>query len=176
LGQWQHQPNANPPPPHNHIPPPLVLFNTIHHHQPLSLPHNFQPPPPQLSTTDPKSPLTCHLQLTPWPTHYRAAPLPKYHGNADPSNSPCATKLSQPQPEGTKPPSPNLSSSLLRTLHQTGTLGSCQDAFILDSNSKKNSCSTSRGSKRSSTRKKIFCPALKEKKRRAPIFTGGSCS
>jgi hypothetical protein len=33
---------------------------------------------------DPKSPLVNHLQLAPWPSHYRATPLPKYHGNTDP--------------------------------------------------------------------------------------------
>jgi hypothetical protein len=39
--------------------------------------------PPQIGTTDPKSLLAEHLQLTPWPLHYRAVPSPKYHGNTD---------------------------------------------------------------------------------------------
>jgi hypothetical protein len=37
-----------------------------------------------MGTIDPKSPLAEHLQLTPWPLHYRVAPPPKYHGNTDP--------------------------------------------------------------------------------------------
>jgi hypothetical protein len=37
-----------------------------------------------MGTIDPKSPLVEHLQLTPWPLHYRAVTLPKYHGNIDP--------------------------------------------------------------------------------------------
>jgi hypothetical protein len=82
----QHQPSANPPPPHNYIPPPPPPFENIPYHQPPSPPRNqfFQPPPPQHVTTDPKSPLTSHLQLAPWPTNYRATPPPKYHGNTDP--------------------------------------------------------------------------------------------
>jgi hypothetical protein len=39
---------------------------------------------PQIGTTDPKSPLTEHLQLAPWPLHYRAMPPPMYHNNTDP--------------------------------------------------------------------------------------------
>jgi hypothetical protein len=38
-----------------------------------------------------------------------------------------------------------------------------QDASVLGNNSKKSSCSISRGFKRSSIQKKILCPALKEK-------------
>jgi hypothetical protein len=75
-------PNQSPPPPpsspHNQIP-----------HQP------YPPPPPQnhllqqsfpqqMGTIDPKSPLVEHLQLAPWPLHYRAVPSPKYHDNKDP--------------------------------------------------------------------------------------------
>jgi hypothetical protein len=37
-----------------------------------------------MGTIDPKSPLAEHLQLAPWPLHYRAVTLPKYHGNTDP--------------------------------------------------------------------------------------------
>jgi hypothetical protein len=37
-----------------------------------------------MGTIDPKSPLVEHLQLAPWPLHYRAVPPPKYHGNTDP--------------------------------------------------------------------------------------------
>jgi hypothetical protein len=71
------------------IPPPPPPFDNIPYHQLPSLPHNqfFQPPlppPPQLGTIDPKSPLARCLQLTPWPTNYRAVPPPKYHGNTDP--------------------------------------------------------------------------------------------
>jgi hypothetical protein len=66
----QHQPNANPPPP-----PPL--YDQIPHQPP-------PPPPPHLSAMDPKSLLANHLQLVPWPLHYRATPPPKYHGNTDP--------------------------------------------------------------------------------------------
>jgi hypothetical protein len=36
-----------------------------------------------MGTVDPKSPLAEHLQLAPWPLHYRAALPPKYHGNTD---------------------------------------------------------------------------------------------
>jgi hypothetical protein len=45
-----------------------------------------QPPPPQFGTTDPKRSLADHLQLAPWPPHYRDAPPPppQYHGNIDP--------------------------------------------------------------------------------------------
>jgi hypothetical protein len=43
-----------------------------------------QHPLPQYGTTDPKSPLADHLQLTPWPPQYIGAPPPKYHGNVDP--------------------------------------------------------------------------------------------
>jgi hypothetical protein len=39
---------------------------------------------PQIGTTDPKSPLTEHLQLAPWPLHYRVMPPPMYHNNTDP--------------------------------------------------------------------------------------------
>jgi hypothetical protein len=52
---------------------------------PPSPPHNqYIPPPPQFGTTNPKSSLANHLQLTPWHPHYRATPPPMYHGNADP--------------------------------------------------------------------------------------------
>jgi hypothetical protein len=63
--QIPHQPPPPPPPPHNHF---------------------FQqsPPLPQVGTMDPKSPLAEHLQLAPWPLHYRVVPPPKYHGNTDP--------------------------------------------------------------------------------------------
>jgi hypothetical protein len=37
-----------------------------------------------MGTIDPKSPLVEHLQLAPWPLHYRAVPPPKYHDNTDP--------------------------------------------------------------------------------------------
>jgi hypothetical protein len=75
-GQSHHH-DANPPPP----PPP-----NYHFPQPPSPPHNhYVPHLPQLGTIDPKSPLANHLQLAPWPLHYRAATPPKYHGNADPS-------------------------------------------------------------------------------------------
>jgi hypothetical protein len=50
-----------------------------------------------------------------------------------------------------------------------------QDASVLGNNSKKSSCSISRGFKRSSIQKKILCPALKEKKC-SPISTRGSYS
>jgi hypothetical protein len=40
---------------------------------------------------------------------------------------------------------------------------SLEDASTLGSSSKKSSCLISRDSKQSSIRKKIFCPALKEK-------------
>jgi hypothetical protein len=82
------QPNVNPHPPNYPIPPPPPLFNNIPHNRPLSPPHNQYfppppPPPPQISTIDPKSPLAEHLQLAPWPLHYKAVLPPKYHGNAD---------------------------------------------------------------------------------------------
>jgi hypothetical protein len=76
LDQIPHQPP--PPPPHNqnlHQPPPPPPHNHFFHQQ---------PPPPQIGTTYPKSPLAMHLQLAPWPLHYRAVPPPKYHGNTDP--------------------------------------------------------------------------------------------
>jgi hypothetical protein len=63
------------PPPNYHIP----------YHQPSSPTHNqYIPPPPQFGTTNPKSPLANHLQVAPWPPHYRATPSHKYHGNVDP--------------------------------------------------------------------------------------------
>jgi hypothetical protein len=81
LEQMQHQSNINPPP------PPLP-YNQIPHHHPPPPPYNQfpqQPPPsPHHDTTDPKSPLANHLQLASWPLHYRAASLPKYHGNINP--------------------------------------------------------------------------------------------
>jgi hypothetical protein len=69
LNQVPHQPLPLPPPspPHNQFP-----------HQPPP------PPPPQIGTIYPKSPLAEHLQLAPWPLHYRAVPPPKYRGNTDP--------------------------------------------------------------------------------------------
>jgi hypothetical protein len=75
-------PNQSPPPlpspPHNKIPHHL-------HQPPQPQNHLFQPPlPPQMGTIDPKSPLAEHLQLTPWPLHYKALTSPKYHGNTDP--------------------------------------------------------------------------------------------
>jgi hypothetical protein len=80
--QIQHQP----PPP---VPSPSQLHNEIHHKPPPPAPplnHFFQPPlPPQMGTIDPKSSLAEHLQLAPWLLHYRAVPLPKYHGNTDAS-------------------------------------------------------------------------------------------
>jgi hypothetical protein len=89
LVQRQHQDNINPLPPRTHNPPPAPQFSNIRHYQPPSPTHNqfLQPPPPplpQLGNTDPKSPLANHLQLAPWPSHYRATLLPKYHGNTDP--------------------------------------------------------------------------------------------
>jgi hypothetical protein len=84
--------NANPAPlPHNHIPhyqpaPPLPQYSIPNHNPPLPLPQNqffHTPSQPHLDTTDPKSPLANHLQLAPWPSHYRATPPPKYHGNTD---------------------------------------------------------------------------------------------
>jgi hypothetical protein len=77
--QIPNQPRLPPPsPPHNQIA-----------HQPYQPPppqnHLFQPPlPPQMGTIDPKSLLVKHLQLSPWPLHYRAVPPPKYHDNTDP--------------------------------------------------------------------------------------------
>jgi hypothetical protein len=68
-----------------------------------------------------------------------------------------------------KPPSPNPSSFLLRMLQQTGTPDSLQGASTLGNSSKMSSCSISRGSNRSSKWKKIFCPALNEKKKHSPI-------
>jgi hypothetical protein len=45
----------------------------------------LQPPlPPYMGIIDPKSPLVEHLQLAPWPLHYRAVTPPKYHSNIDP--------------------------------------------------------------------------------------------
>jgi hypothetical protein len=34
---------------------------------------------------DERSPLTPHLQVTPWPTNFRAGTYPKYNGNTDPA-------------------------------------------------------------------------------------------
>jgi hypothetical protein len=69
-------------------PLPSPLHNQIHHQPPpQDLPQNhlFQPPlPPQKGNIDPKSPLAEHLQLAPWPLHYRVVPPPKYHGNTEP--------------------------------------------------------------------------------------------
>jgi hypothetical protein len=79
-----HNQIPNQPPP----PPPSPPHNQIPHqpHQPPPLQnHLFQLPlPPQMGTIDPKSTLVEHLQLTPWPLHYRAMPPPKYHGNTNP--------------------------------------------------------------------------------------------
>jgi hypothetical protein len=77
--QILNQPPPPPPsPPHNHIPHHL-------HQPPPPQNHLFQPPlPPQMGTIDPKSSLVEHLQLAPWPLHYRAVTPPKYHGNIDP--------------------------------------------------------------------------------------------
>jgi hypothetical protein len=75
--------NTNPPPPPNYNIPPQN-YRIPYHHLP-SPPHNqYIPPSSQFSKTDPKSPLANHLQLTPWSSHYRATPPPKYHGNIDP--------------------------------------------------------------------------------------------
>jgi hypothetical protein len=76
LDQIPHQ--SPPPPSHNQIP-----------HQPPPPPPHYhffhqQPSPPKISTTNPKSPLAEHLQLIPWPLHYRAVPPPKYHDNIEP--------------------------------------------------------------------------------------------
>jgi hypothetical protein len=77
--QIPNQPPPPPPsPPHNQIP---------HHLHPPPPSQNYllqQPLPPHIGTIDPKSPLAEHLQLAPWPLHYRAVPPPKYHGNTDP--------------------------------------------------------------------------------------------
>jgi hypothetical protein len=80
------QSNTNPASPNYPIPPPPPPFNDILHTGFPSPPHiqYFPPPLPQLSTADPKSRLAHHLQLTPWPPHYRATPPPKYHENVDP--------------------------------------------------------------------------------------------
>jgi hypothetical protein len=83
LDHMQHQPNAN------HPPPPLLHNQVLHRLPPPPPPHNhfFQPLPPplpQIGTTYPKSSLAIHLQLAPWPSHYRGTPPPKYHGNSDP--------------------------------------------------------------------------------------------
>jgi hypothetical protein len=80
LDHIHHQPNTNlPPPSHNQI---------LHQPPPLPPPHNHlfhqHPPLPQTGTTDPKSLLAEHLQLAPWPLHYREVPPPKYHGNTNP--------------------------------------------------------------------------------------------
>jgi hypothetical protein len=65
-----------PSPPHNHI---------LHHPNQPPQTHPLQPPlPPHMGTIDPKSPLAEHLQLAPWPLHYRAVTPPKYHGNKEP--------------------------------------------------------------------------------------------
>jgi hypothetical protein len=168
LGQRQHQPNANPPPPpppHNHIPPPPLPFNNIPHHHPPSPPHNqfFQPPPPQLGTIDSKSPLASHLQFTPWPSHYRAAPPHKYHGNTDPHKFLMCYEASIASFGGDEA---TLTKSLIISLEDTIANWYSrlhQDASVLGNNSKKSSCSISRGFKRSSIQKKILCPALKEK-------------
>jgi hypothetical protein len=58
--------------------------------EPLLL--HYQPPQPQQnlfhhpkqSSIDAKCPLADNLQLAPWPTQYRLAPLPKYYGESDP--------------------------------------------------------------------------------------------
>jgi hypothetical protein len=77
--QIPNQPPLPPPsPPHNQIP-----------HQSYQPPppqnHLFQPPlPPQMGNIDPKSLVADHLQLTPWPLHYRAVPPSKYNSNTDP--------------------------------------------------------------------------------------------
>jgi hypothetical protein len=72
-----------------------------------------------------------------------------------------------------KPPSSNPSSFLSRTPQQTGIPGSPQGASTFGNSSKESSYSISRGSKRSSIRKKIFYPALSEKKKYSPISTRG---
>jgi hypothetical protein len=76
---------------HNQIPnqPPLPLppHNHILHHPnqpPPPQTHPLQPPlPPQMGTIYPKNPLAEHLQLAPWPLHYRLVTPPKYHSNTD---------------------------------------------------------------------------------------------
>jgi hypothetical protein len=76
LDQIHHQPPLAPQ--HNQVPnqpPPPQAQNYFFH---------YPPSPSQIGTIDPKSPLAEHLQLTPWPLHYRAVPPPKYHGNTDP--------------------------------------------------------------------------------------------
>jgi hypothetical protein len=55
----------------NYHPHPLhriIIFSIYHHPR----------------TIDPKSPLAEHLQLMPWPLHYRVVLPPKYHGSTDP--------------------------------------------------------------------------------------------
>jgi hypothetical protein len=96
LDILRQQEQGHKAPPHNQIPrpppPPLPspLHNQVPHQPPPSpppTPHNHffqQPPPLQVGTIDPKSPLSEHLQLAPWPLHYRAVPPPKYHSNTDP--------------------------------------------------------------------------------------------
>jgi hypothetical protein len=62
-----------------------LLHNQIPNQPPPPQNHPFQPPlQPQIGIIDPKSPLAEHLQLMPWPLHYRAVPLPKYHDNTGP--------------------------------------------------------------------------------------------
>jgi hypothetical protein len=69
-----------------------------------------------------------------------------------------------------KPPSPNPSSFLSRTPQQTGTPGSPQGASTFGNSSKESSYSISRGSKRSSIRKKIFLSCAQREKEILPNF------
>jgi hypothetical protein len=62
----------------------ITLSTTTHHHLRHKINSSNNHPSLHLDTTDPKSLLTNHLQLAPWPSHYRATPLPQYHGNTDP--------------------------------------------------------------------------------------------
>jgi hypothetical protein len=86
--QGREAPLHNQIPNQSPLPPPLPPHNQIPHHPHQPPPpqnHLFQSPLPlQMGTIDPKSPLAEHLQLVPWPLHYRVVTPPKYHGNTDP--------------------------------------------------------------------------------------------
>jgi hypothetical protein len=94
---------------------------------------------------------------------------PKYHGNIDPHKFLMYYKAAIALAGGDKA---TLRKSLITSLEDgSGIPDFLQDASIPDSSSKTNFSSTSRGSKWSSTLKKIFCSALKERKKYYPIST-----